>query len=369
MKRKLNEKRKLRLVNADGHILEPPDLWTSRLPKKFQDIAPRQKRFEQGDAWVLDGVKDPITFGLNASAGKPPEQQKVWMRWEDLPPGAYDPKARLVEQDRDLVDAEVLYPTPRLSHSYLTHANDAFHAACIQAYNDWLAEYCAASPGRLCGLAQLPLRGPKGAVAEMDRMMARPGIYGVNISGWPNGSDEITDADDAFFEAAAARNVPISIHVMFATSPTVHRTKLPGDVRFYDVPTRMIQLIFSGVLDRYPNLKIVFAETDCGWIPYLKEQLDDRFNRLRLSGTFKLEMMPSEYMNRHFYHVYITDSFGVKNRHAVGVDNMMWSNDYPHVGADFPNSWRTIAASFAGVAIEERDKILAGNAASVYGLG
>ena len=100
-----------RLIDADAHINEPPDLWTSRLPGKLQDRAPRVQRFDQGDAWVLEGVKDPINFGSNTSAGVPLEQRSAWIRWEDVRPGGYDPKARLMEMDTDLVDACVLYPS------------------------------------------------------------------------------------------------------------------------------------------------------------------------------------------------------------------------------------------------------------------
>ena len=110
-----------RLISADSHVNEPPDLWTSRVPAEYRDRAPRVERFEQGDAWVLEGVTDPITFGMNACAGMAPEEMRGWMRFEDIRHGGYDPAARLEELDRDGVDAEVLYPTPRLSHAIVAN--------------------------------------------------------------------------------------------------------------------------------------------------------------------------------------------------------------------------------------------------------
>jgi len=151
--------------------------------------------------------------------------------------------------------------------------------------------------------------------------------------------------------------------------PTSHKTKLPGDVRFYDVPQRILQLIFSGVLDRFPELQVVLAEVDCGWIPYFKEQIDDRYHRLGRGSGLELTMPPSEYLDRNFSYTYITDHFAVRNRADIGADRMMWSSDYPHVGADWPNSWRTINADFSGVPEDERDLILAGNARHLYHLG
>ena len=145
-------KRSYRLIDADTHVNEPPDLWTSRVPARYRDRAPRIERFEQGDAWILEGVADPINFGLNATAGMAPEQMKGWVRFEDIRPGGWDPAARLEEMDLDRIDAAVLYPTPRLSHAVIANRDAGFHLAQVCAYNDWLAEYCAATPGSLVGI-------------------------------------------------------------------------------------------------------------------------------------------------------------------------------------------------------------------------
>src|SRR5277367_5753654 len=110
-----------RLIDGDTHINEPPDLWTSRIEKKFVDRVPHMEHFDEGDAWVIEGVDDPISFGLNACAGMPPSEQKPWIRFEDLRRGGYDPVARLSEMDIDRIDGAFLYPTPRLTQGVVTN--------------------------------------------------------------------------------------------------------------------------------------------------------------------------------------------------------------------------------------------------------
>src|SRR5262249_23957202 len=137
-----------RLISGDSHVNEPPDLWTARVPVQYRDRAPRMQRFELGDAWIIEGVADPINFGMNAVAGLPPDQISSWKRFEDIRSGGYDPMARTEEMDLDSVDAEIIYPTPRLGQGVSSTQDPDFHLALVQAYNDWLSEYCAAAPDR-----------------------------------------------------------------------------------------------------------------------------------------------------------------------------------------------------------------------------
>ena len=174
--------RQYRLISADSHFNEPPDLWVDRVPAALQDRAPRIERFDEGDAWVIEGVKDPINFGMNACAGLEPEDMKGWVRFDDIRRGGYDPAARLDEMDRDGVDAEVLYPTPRLSNAIIANRDVEYHRAMIRAYNDWIsASTSTYAPERFGGLAILPSRGVEGAVAEIERVLDRPGMRGVVI--------------------------------------------------------------------------------------------------------------------------------------------------------------------------------------------
>jgi predicted TIM-barrel fold metal-dependent hydrolase len=363
-------RRAYRLVDTDTHVNEPPDLWTARVSTRFRDRAPRIERFEAGDAWVIEGVDDPINFGLNACAGMAPEHRQPWIRWEDIRRGGFDPKVRVDEMDEDGVDAQLLYPTPRLMQGVFATPEPEFHIELIRAYNDWLAEYAEHDPTRFGGLALLPNCGVDHALAEIDRVVGRPGIVGVLIGCYPHGDLELRDEDDAVWERVAGAGMALHIHVSLTDDmPRAHTTKIVGDVRFYDAPKRILQFVWSGVLDRIPDLRIVMAEVDAGWLPYFKEQVDDRYRRMGPSADMDLSGMPSDYIERAFYFTYITDHHGVRSRHAIGVDRMMWSSDYPHVGADWPHSWRTIAADMSGIPAEERHLLLAGNALRLYRFG
>src|SRR5277367_949914 len=252
--------RQYRLINSDGHVTEPGDLWTTRVSARFKDRAPKMQSFPEGDAWIIEGVKDPVNFGWNNCAGLPPEEMKGWMKFADIRPGGYDPRARIVEMDRDNVDAEVLFPTPRLSQAIFANPDEEFHLELVRAYNDWLSEFVATAPDRFCGAAMMPTRGgPKAVVAEMERVLDRPGMRTIVIGCWPNGTLAISDEDDAVWQALVDRDMPLTIHVaMSLNMPGAHKAKLPGYGRFFDAPNRMIEMIFAGVFDRYPTLDVFF---------------------------------------------------------------------------------------------------------------
>ncbi len=260
--------RSYQLIDADTHVNEPPDLWTSRVAAEYRDRAPRIERFDEGDAWVLEGVYDPINFGFNATAGMAPEDTKAWVRFEDIRAGGWDPAARLREMDMDLIDAAVLYPTPRLSHAVIATQDPAFHLAQVSAYNDWICEYAAHDPSRLGAIVLLPNRGRDMALAELDRLAGRPEVKGVLVGCWPHGDLRWDDADDPVWERLVADDLALHIHVsMVNEMPSAHTEKIVGDVRWYDAPKRMLQLIWSGVFARYPGFTVVVAEVDAGWVP------------------------------------------------------------------------------------------------------
>jgi predicted TIM-barrel fold metal-dependent hydrolase len=151
----------------------------------------------------------------------------------------------------------------------------------------------------------------------------------------------------------------------------IDASTLPGAGHFYDCPGRMLEIIFSRVLDRVPDLKIAFHEVDCGWIPYFLDQADDNYLR-HAKATLKdqnLAQLPSEYVRERFSFSFIHDTVAIANRHTIGVQRMLWSNDYPHIASDWPASWKNINSAFASVPADERHAIVAGNALRLYGFG
>jgi predicted TIM-barrel fold metal-dependent hydrolase len=360
------------LISADGHFNEPGDLWTSRVASKFVDLVPRIESFDEGDAWVMEGAPTTRPFGWGACAGKAPDQMGKWCRFEDLNPGSYDPKARVAEMTADGIDAEVLFPSG--IWQWISAApDDELHLELVRAYNDFVSEFAAHDPARLGGMAMLPSRGVESTVAELQRVLEMPGFVGLLLTCYPNGTLNIEPEDDAVWGLVQESGLPLAIHVMLSNRmprPLVAQG-LPGTVHFNDAPQRILQFIFCGVLDRFPDLTIPMVETDCGWLPYFAEQADDNYLRHKDSSLRdqNLPMLPSDYMAKHFPATFINDNYAIHNRHRIGVDRMMWSNDYPHITSDWPYSWKSIKASFADVPTDEKHAILCGNAQRIFGFG
>jgi predicted TIM-barrel fold metal-dependent hydrolase len=355
-----------RLVSADGHFNEPGDLWTSRLPAEYLDRAPRIETFDEGEAWVAEGFAAPMPFGWGACAGRKPEEMGRWSTMAEINPGSYDAKARIVEMDEDGVDAEVLYPSGAAVRAMHQTSDPDFHFALVRAYNDFLIEFCNTNPARLGGAMMVPSKDVASAVAETERVIDAGGAVAIQLKRYPHGTIDIEDVDDPLWALVEDREIPVTIHVGMGDQQPAQF--LPGVVHFYDAPQRILQFIFSGVLDRFPKLQVVMTEVDAGWVPYFLEQADDNFLRHKKSSLRdnKLTRLPSEYVADHFSFTFITDTYAIENRERIGYSRLMWSNDYPHITSDWPHSWKTINAMFSGVPADERHAMLAGNALRLF---
>ncbi len=364
--------REYRVISADSHLTEPGDLWTSRVDSRFVDRVPKMVHLDEGAAWVMEGVPRPIAFGFTVCAGNKPEDMRDWMHLSEMRSGGWDPAFRLTELDEDGVDAEVLFPN-RPWQSVVANKDPELHNAMVRAYNDWLSEYCSHAPERLGGAAAIPNRGIAEAVAEVHRTAGMPGLVAQLLSCYPHGDTTLSEDDDPLWEALEEVGQPVAIHIGLTDTLPFQLTarKLPGTVHFYDAPGRMLELIFGRVLDQFPGLQFVMTEVDCGWTPYFADQADDNYMR-HLKATLRgqeLARLPSEYMADHFALTFITDTYGIANRHRIGVERMLWSNDYPHITSDWPYSWKTINAQFADVPPAERHAMLAGNALRLFKFG
>ena len=358
--------KKYHLISADSHVNEPAGLWVDRVATALRDRVPRVEHFELGDAWVIEGMDGPMPIGLNACAGQDPRLRQNWVRFDEIRPGGWDPAERLKEIEIAGVDAEVLFPTPRLAQSLYATKDVDLHLALVRAYNDWLDEYAAYDLQRFRGLPILPNCGVEHALAEIERIGDRPSIGGFLIGAYPGNTLAPQAEDDPVFATLEERGLSLNIHVALANTMPVQRNllALPAAGRFTGATTHLIDLIFSGVFDRFPNLQMAIAEVDCGWLPYFKEQLDDGYYRYRF--RFDLAKLPSEYIEQHVHFSWVTDTYGIDNRHQIGVDKMLWSSDYPHGSSNYPNAWSPTMASMAGVPLPERDLMLVENARRLY---
>jgi predicted TIM-barrel fold metal-dependent hydrolase len=394
-----------RLISADSHINEAPGLWEERLPERLRERGPRLVRTDDGrDAWVTEGLAPtPLMWPTNAAGQReedqPYEAHELTIGRDEMIRGSYDPKARLVDMDTDGLDAEVLYPGPLAGlggGGGVASIPDAeLRMASIRAYNDWLAGFCSIAPERLAGLALIRLEEPAFAAAELERA-AGLGLRGAVINGVPDttGGAPIFSADyEPVWSAAEATGLPLSLHIghsrsLAALAAAAPRTAEAGPsnplspsgsqtgltemffiMMCLDMAEPLALLIFSGVLERHPNLQFVIAESGIGWLPFVVEHMDYTYERHRLWMKSGIAEKPSHYFRRSFHATFQQDDeTGLLARHIPGVQALMWASDYPHTDSTWPRSHQVVDTLFRDVPDDERASITFGNAARLYGL-
>jgi predicted TIM-barrel fold metal-dependent hydrolase len=380
--------RQYQLISADGHIDLNPDVWTHRVAAKWRDRAPKRVKMPNGsDAVVVDGGK-PNTIGITRSVGVDRRDLAKQVPTFENSAGTGPPEQRLREQDQDGVDAEVLFS--QLNDVLRQAKDDELYRELVRAYNEFLAEeYMAAAPDRLIPIGLIPVTGVEGAVRELEHC-ARLGLKGVKLDAFPSGKSYPTPEDDRFWAAAIDLGMPLTNHnngkfglkkggpwflYEKEPGPDVHqREPLNYLFRFTnDAMLGAIQLAFAGVWDRFPKLEIYWAETMVGWFEYALWQIDDHYQRYMPMihenwGLPYLQRRPSEYLKDRNYWGFLHDPVGVRRRHAIGVDKLMWGSDFAHAASDWPHSRKILAEDFAGVPEAERRAMLVGNCARFFHL-
>ncbi|MEK9877070.1 MAG: amidohydrolase family protein, partial [Betaproteobacteria bacterium] len=348
-------------ISADSHVNEPPDMFTRFFPEALRDRAPRLIELDNGgQAWSLEGLKSPIPFASTAvnyraqkrfdraNYKKKFEEYRDGMqrgvRYEDILPGSWDPKARLIEQDEDSVDAEVMYNSPQIWAGVKGMSDPKLQLACFRAYNDWMAEFCSHDPSRLIGVGLIPVTGIEDAISELHRCVEELKLPTVALESFPSGDfRQISSEDDRFWQAAVDLDIPVSVHLSIKMPPDVgvaffrgkgtEVRKVIAEGHFARVLEKMI---LTGVFDRFPSLQFVGAEVNGGWVPHYLETFDRTFKARGRDAGCNLRLLPSEYFARNVYITFIIDPLAVDNRYAIGVDRMMWNSDFPHSVSNWP---------------------------------
>jgi len=363
-----------RTIDCDQHVIEPPNLWEDYLPGKYRDLAPKLvKDKDGGDAWQLGEAVESL--GLVAAMNKTPKTLKwTGVKYDEMHPGIYRAPERLELMDEDHIDAAVFFP-PQRTMIYFMGQEKAFSLAGMQAYNNFISEFCKHCPERLGAIWQMPATTIDDAVEEL-RRAHDAGAVGVGLATWPSGEAMLSETDEAFWQVAEELDMPIHIHIGL-TPPTVKTKRVaqkggvPQLVQFSTTMSRMpvlfAEFIFNGVFERYPGLVIVGGEVGAGWVPFFKQELDDRYRRNRYWTGVELSMLPSDYYLRNCKVGVVSDQFGIQNCDAVGVDTMMWCSDFPHHITDWPNSQHLINSMAQGVDEGKRRRIFCENAGKLYG--
>src|SRR5436190_1646698 len=308
----------VKLISADSHVNPPPDLWLRDAPARLKDRVPRVESTPEGDVWVVDQKASPVQ-GLTFMGGRDYKDYTPRVAYKEMRPGSWDLQARLADMDQDGIWADVLYGggPSRFDEPEL-------RAFCTQRYNDWLFELERASGGRLVGIPILPINGGVAETCAALERVAKQGAPGVR---------------EAFISLA-----PMGISELVA------------------------QLIFCGICQRHPGFVFVVVETGFGWIPYYLERMDSTFKKHRFWTKSIITEPPSSYWYRQGHATFIEDHPGVKLRHEAGLENILWSSDYPHSDTTWPRSREAVAEQFADVPPRERDLIVWRNAARLYGI-
>ena len=383
------------LMSSDGHLEVPPERWTHRVPQKYQDRAPKSITLpDGGDAMIIEGQPLREANFLDLRAGRATGQwQPFGLRVEGAA-GIGSPEQRVSEQDQDGIESEVLFPAMVAGPSFWRNiSHDEVFRSMIRAYNDWLGEeYCSVDRDRLIGLGIIPMTNLDDAIEELYHLKEL-GIRGVVLNSFPNGHAYPMPEDDKFWAAAVEMGMPLTVHVSFdrngtrANQPTfiypnndpatlskVRRPLLEWMCNFGLAPSVGItQMIFSGVFDRFPDMKMFFAETRLGWVPFWMEHADLWYHRHigwaeEMLGFKPLNRLPSEYVKEHIYFSVQYESVAVELRHHVGVDHIMFATDFPHIECEWPDTRPIVDRIYANVPEDEKHRIWAGNCIDYFKL-
>ena len=388
-------------ISADCHLdlcWLPPDLFTSRAPAALKDRMPYVTEGPKGPMWV---TKKGGTFGLAngmGSAGREYVPGQIHRSDRMASTGLYEdgkkgirrlsePELRLKDQDRDGVQAEVLYGILGSS----TRMGDPEAAAeMIRIYNDWLADFVETHPERFIGLACIPSAPIDAAVAEVKRVVKRGAVRGVDVANSPDMPPLYDPYWNPLWDAVDDSGLPLHFHTVGGRMPDAIRKtlwgsawgeKVDGTIDFrvaragfavhisgfqIYMSTILMSLVYGGVLERHPRMRVVIGEGGIGWIPYILDHMDleweDQFKDLGLS------MKPSDYWRRQCRATYQSDRIGIKMLDELGEDNVMWGSDFPHPDGVWPDSTEVIERELGHLPAAVRRKVVCENAGKLYGL-
>ncbi|GIS38947.1 MAG: amidohydrolase [Acidimicrobiales bacterium] len=387
-----------KIISADDHVIEPAHVWQDRMPSKHKELAPKIVIAPQGEMTLNDGVwlETPGTGDkmaawwhfenkryqikqMVACPGIPPEEVTMeGVTYDDIAPGCYDPIARLADMDINHVEASLCFPNyPRFCGQLFSEADDLeLGLLCVQAYNDWMIdEWCGSSGGRLIPLCIVPLWDAELAAKEIYRV-AEKGCRAVawsELPAWLGRPGLHGDFWDPFLKACEETQTVICMHIGSGTKTVQTSPEAPtvvtANLIVCNSAASMIDWIFSGKFEQFPNLKLLYAESQIGWIPYFIERADDTWRTHQWAqGEKRIPKPPSHYYKKHVYSCFFKDTVGIDLLDRIGEDNVLFETDYPHQDGTFPNTLAIAEELFGHLEQETIDKIARNNAIKLFGL-
>ena len=370
-----------RVISADNHINEPPWVF-DRVPAALKDRVPKMMRgADGGDGWSFDGLPPKRTFGIEAMAGFDRKDFRLsGLRFDQIRPGNYDGAEHLKDMDIDGVYGSVTYPANVIQVYSMADRDMAL--ACLKSYNDWMLEdFQPVDPKRLIALPMLPTEdGIETCLAEFDRAMGK-GAKALFIPGMP-----ARPYNDPYYEplwqAASDAGVALTFHRTFGGRPDKtdwdelvdQKVSVGGIVfRYFSGVRPLTYMIFAGIFDRHPKLKIVAGEVDAGWVPFWIQTMDHHWEAQQAWFPQSLEHKPSDFVGVNVFTTAIDDYVGydliTTGKYPALANATMFSSDYPHSATIWPNSAKVAERVTRNMTKEDRYKVLEGNAIRVFGFG
>lgn len=373
------------IIDADTHVTETPDLWTSRAPAKMRDRVPFVETDARGrQVWKLGNGRRLGLVGMSATAGRgsfkhPPKG------YDDMHPGAYDPNARLKYMDDMGIWAMVMYPNVGGfgAQQFLKLNDPELMLTCVRIYNDWQTEWASADPRRLLPITSIPFWDVDAAVEEVRRCAAK-GHKGILFTGEPQyyGKPLLGDPHwNPLWEVAVDCDLPISFHIGSGNMAeglartrvqTYGRmaafTELAVDI-FLQNAIQLNDLLMSGVLVRHPKIKFVSVESGIGWIPFALEAMDYQFKGNSVTEEHpEFDLLPSEYFARNVYACYWFEQTAPRRLiDQIGADNVLFETDFPHPTSLYGDEvFARIKGGLSDCEESVRRKILWDNAMKLY---
>ncbi len=368
-----------KIIDADGHIVEPPVLWQEYVELAFRDRIPQVVKDDEGvDRMKVEGQilpRSPMMIAAMCIPGglSNPEQARQ-LSWENLRPGSFEPHARIKDMDMDGIDVSILYPSLGLAYGGLRDPQLA--AAACRAYNNWMADFCRPYPDRLFNIAPVPMIDVEAAIQEMRRVVKEHGVKAVTIRPNPYNDRRLNDpAYDPFWAEAQGLDCTVAIHsAVIGELPTAGFDRYPNFFQRmiiahpFEQQMACMDLTCGGVLEKYPKLRIAILESGGGWLAYWLARLDEFFEKIGHMLP-PLTLKPSEYFYRQCFLSCEPDDVALKTAVALGNDKvLMWASDYPHFDCVFPGVVDELKEHCEPLPESAQRNIMSENAARCYGL-
>ncbi len=382
----------LAIIDADTHIVEHADLWTSRAPASLKDRVPRVEDVDGEETWIMDGnvLGRAYRGGVIRADGAKIETDIAYSEWrlEDIHAGSYDLKARLAVMDAAGITAQVAFPNNLgLGGQGVASASSdrVLLDACIEMYNDYGAEVQEESGNRVLPMAVMPAWDVDACVREARRAHSL-GLRGVNITSDPSdqGAPDLADhVWDPLWSTCVELALPVHFHIgnsdttmsfydtySWGSNPDSLKWAISGMMLFIGNARSIVNIIGSGMLERHPELQIVSVESGVGWIPFVMEALLYEMAENAPRDLAKLSLTPLEYFQRQIYATTWFERSDIANVvQRLGADRIMFETDYPHPTCLYPEPLKNAAENLATLNESDQKKILSGNATRLYKLG